>query len=1072
MNRTGKKQFAKLIVLSANMLDPKAEKKPTEQELESALEQSLKEFVPMNIEEDNDYMFTLSISLLVRLGNKIETLVSLILNLASRTLPKKIESRYALILCSKCVETVRNTQSNPKDTVQAMAIIKKMLSKVDLEVFNQITPGTLTTILKSLIFEFGKKDLFLKESLETLVAFFDVFVSFYRSDLIKICKRLEELKKHRLLGMLMTGMGRLPESPGYKEINPFPKMVMDKIFEAFLFLKDKRYTIWKGVKDSSVACYIRSLFGLAANVELFGWEAMLELLSDLSIYLTGLCFCTEDLSEFTVITPGTKPQIIDKFKNEMVQYKTLLLDQEKMSSLKYLHFLSEKLLDDRAKENIKLKELISFIGFSVQQNSIEPMAVHQEISEMDEIQYEMSDQNDLCYELQLKKGLLAMLKDFLPNDNFDEQIIELKIRLLSKLNTDSLLHEIQVHLDNFLRYFRQLVETGNQQRTVSIKDFENQLKEYSVVQQPLDDIASILIAVYSIMSSACATSPLDEPSEKSEGLRLLESLDDPPTLPQHKSWEESDEEAEDEQKRADNHAEQAAAERMRRVECLEEQLWEVKTVIEQFLLLTNLPNGCRRSYLSAIQLSVMQICTLIKLRQLSRIAPDTVSLAAMNNYLFNLLSTDYSTDLFWNTLNWCFRRAVYSFGLRHSHHGLMSGERIMSIEAFLRAFAPFLNEKMKFFILNNPQDPAALSSVRLLCCLTSYYSRTSHLSSDLYNINTNMLGFLVEVVDHYPLDCPKRAVHRTGVALVRMFAEVLKVYLIDKSLLIEDCKFRFKTTDTTPGNWIRFVALKQFNALATTKDASLYAQFWKNLALVFQSLLFVTSSNEKPSEPFSTNDADNCINENSAGAFLYELWPQVEGQVRSLVASYLYTEDTIGHLVLQFGASRSATRYSFLKGKLRELLQSFGEGLTLDVWLKNIDNVTKLCNLDPKKPTNQLVHLRGLLVEITQFLVLVHTQYSDFYRLADRFTQSLFKSFMLFLLSVELSTIDAIKSTINIVSLTSRLLRVDDPANRQIFAELIPVIDWKSKTCALTHSRHLQLLRDLLTQLTTAEPGI
>ena len=606
--------------------------------------------------------------------------------------------------------------------------------------------------------------------------------------------------------------------------------------------------------------------------------------------------------------------------------------------------------------------------------------------------------------------------------NYEKGLLLQTMDLVRQLGSPALMAELLSHLEEFSHYIHRIEALSAKKKSgslESVSDFANNLRQYQVVEDPLDDLCAVLLVLATLASrhgwSAEAHYARAFPDEASQ-------------QPLPRTFEA------------------AFGVSLHRVELL---LYPIKQAVENYVDRIEIPAVRRKSYLVSIHLLTVACMHLVKERQFEEDPGSPgLTLGGINAFSFNLLSTDDIEGCLANAVNYALRCFAYRLSAFPAELGLASCTKLSSVAGFLQAFSPFLNEQSKFTILNYPSSHAALLCLRVLHRIAAYNSNLAAPSEDIFGITVNLLVFLQTVLDKYQRSSFAHS-PKTDLLNAKMFGSLLQTVLGHRQLLAEDCRKKVEAGELAPSNYIRHIGLKVYPAVVNCKSGELLEVHWRNLKLIIECLHETPSLVEDAASPWSANEPANCVIDSSSGPFVVEIWNIILGEVAATCSQLFGLEDSLGKLVFEFAVMKSRTREAHLSDLLKRWLlrhwQVVPEALLplhakLVAAIKALTPPLRLTAAPGASATRQTANRRGHMVLLTEILKQIHATVPHFFRMPDRLPPASVSQLLVYCLCVPLTTIDSVKTCLNVFGLFSDAQDCFDPETNSLVAAVRAVL--------------------------------
>lgn len=448
------------------------------------------------------YASQVAVILLRKYQDKIETLVFKILELARITYVPEVDDNCTMFFLNTCCNLIPNLNMDSKVLQTALSLIQKIVMYFSREKLLLVAPKVLGRIIKSICGDYSRKEAFLKSSIKCMEDIVTKWVIVCYPDNRAIEAFREEAKKAKVQQeLLMLGTDVSTKSVAIPTLDTkfkTSKQIQDYLFETFHTLSPlhNSTSFLPGLSESVLVEYAKSVFKMADS---------LRLLPVVSIPLTSLCI---------FLSPYWNNEYSHCLLPSSEDFKALLsfskeVDSKKcLAKLRVLTLLSQ---EDEPKTqelfaSLTIQDLLALVPFNAQ--------VLEVVTELgnaaeDAFQDDKPLSQKIYSEINFKvlHDVISLVKDYFPSLHFRKEIIAEFFQFLGKAVRRETGLQLISHLEDFVAFADSLptptqTNHSRQPEKLAISVFENRLRRYSAVQEPLDDLVGNFFLLIGLVTAS------------------------------------------------------------------------------------------------------------------------------------------------------------------------------------------------------------------------------------------------------------------------------------------------------------------------------------------------------------------------------------------------------------------------------------------------------------------------------------------------------------------------------------------------------------------------------------------
>lgn len=489
-----------LRILAGKML----KQQMTELEVEQSLAKVLTT-VPLPpdwVKSEKNYAIQVCMILLQKFEGKIETLILKILELTLATYHNEVEDKYAVIILNFCVTLVPNINLDAKVHQITFKLIEKVVVFLSKDRLLVVSPMVLGRLIKAITGDYSRKDVYLKSAIKSFETFIQRWSTQCYDENREIESfRIESNKIKAQQELLMIGSQVSTKSLKIPTLNQkfkTSKEIQDFLFETFYSLSPlhSSKSFLPSLSESVLKEYAKRIQEIANYLRQF--PVVMIPLTSLCIFLIPYA----DIDYAYDLVPSTEDfRSLMAFSKEVETKKCL-------AKLKVLCILSQN-DDPKVKSlftalnfqeilrlipfNAQVLEIISEIGTSSEDSFPDSMPITEKI--FGEINFKMFHE------------VINFIKDYFPSLHFSKEIIGEFFIFLGKAASRETTLQLISHLEDFVAFSDSLpvqsqTSHSKPQQKITISIFENSVRQYSAVNEPLDDLASVFLLLIGILTSS------------------------------------------------------------------------------------------------------------------------------------------------------------------------------------------------------------------------------------------------------------------------------------------------------------------------------------------------------------------------------------------------------------------------------------------------------------------------------------------------------------------------------------------------------------------------------------------
>ena len=825
-----------LRILAAQLLKGQMPEIKVEQCLKAVMETVP---VPENwCESEKSYAIQVGIILLKKYESKIETLLHKILLLINSVYTSSVQDQYKVLVLDYCLKELKKTEADPSLQDLTFGLTKKIIESMDKGTLLSVSPALVSTLLTAILGKYSRKDAYLRSAVKTTERYYEKWIMFCDQEIRDIVKFNQEMTKAKAAQELMlltsasnTNTVNIPE---LKTTLLTSKRVYDSLFEA-LYLLSPLQTPTSPLPTLHPQT-LKSFLSLSVTIATTTppHASLHRPSTSLAVYLSHATDSrlpdiwpqVDDLKSMMAIDDVHSDRCLAKVK--------VLASAAKERREGFLGFGAREYLA-MVRVEAQVLEVVSQIGNDSQEGFSDEVVVSEKLSRQ--------------MHAKLLDSAVTAVRDYIPSLHFSKEIIEqFFIFAANAMSIDCVL-ELISHVEDFSVYVysfpvqsqcKSISENTKQPKKTSIGEFNNKIRKYSAVQEPLNDLASIFFLMQAFFS-----------------------------------------------KRSDIE-----------IEILDRCFAGISSVIQsldQYLDMASLSFSIKKLYRTILVAQSIPLLHILHTSQLQ--SSGFTGIGDIQYYVQLLLSTDPSIDLHSNMSMLAIR--VLSFQLRPFANDLDWPDSF-STEQMIAMLSPTIVERVKIHLLNYPNSHEVVAQLHLLAGLAQYD-------------NPRLPDSAMPLLQTYFVK-RSRPAHLLPVLII--FKRLLQIMADNKDDVVERAKVAMDEGAETVGNTVRRIGLQAFMVLPSTGNILAVETIWQCASLILDALLDVPMATEDHATSFSGNEPAHCVIDNTAGAFIAEIWPVIFKELETLCLGFLLIEDSVGSIALELIRARTDRRRTDIRNRL------------------------------------------------------------------------------------------------------------------------------------------------------------